>query len=211
MSIIHIYTDGSSRGNPGPGGFGFSDVGPHGLGVRVDGAELVIARDGEVARAPLTTLAAAAEQVGVEVHAERSREFDVPEAGDPAAPLDIDPVAASALADWFTFSADILGARNAGATDPSDIVLWPEHFDCAFDEGSQDLGTRGTYGASPGDARTWEPYLYVLPWRGAMGDPFWNATGFEGAVLHYRDLGPDPHVRALQFFEMARTYLIGGV
>ena len=210
MWSARFPVDGRFRLTPTPGGFGFQNVGPDVLGVRVDGTDLVVERSGEVSRTPMTTLVATLTAAGVELNRERSTEFDVPPVGDPAAPLAIDPEAARALANWFEFSRDVLGALIADAPDSaSEVVLWPEHFDCAFDHGSELDGTRGTYGASPGDVNTPEPYLYVLPWGGTLGDGFWNADGFDGAWLHYRDLGTAPRERALAFFRDARLHLTG--
>ena len=64
-------------------------------------------------------------------------------------------------------------------------------------------GRRASYGASPGDASTPEPYLYVGPWGEVdSAEPFWNATGFTGATLAYADLlsADDPRAHALSFF-----------
>ena len=85
----------------------------------------------------------------------------------PDAPLPVDRDAALVLADWYA-----LGARAARTTcaprtrsvPSSDAQLWPEHFDLACELGDADAGTRANYGASPGDARIPEPYLYVGPW-----------------------------------------------
>ncbi len=208
MWSARFPVDGRFRLTPTPGGFGFQNVGADGLGVRVDGTELIVERSGAVSRTPLTTLVAALAAAAVELDAERSTESDVPPAGDAGAPLAIDPVAARALANWFEFSKDVLGVLISDSPDSaSEMILWPEHFDCAFDHGSEVDGSRGTYGASPGDANTPEPYLYVLPWRGTLGAGFWNAEGFDGAWLHYRDLGDQPHERAIAFFRDARHHL----
>ena len=61
---------------------------------------------------------------------------------DRARPLAVDPTASR---------------RSQEATDPSEIHLWPEHFDIAFED--QEV----TYGGSPGDENHDEPYLYVAP------------------------------------------------
>ena len=211
MWSARFPVDGRFRLTPTPGGFGFQNVGPDDLGVRVDGTDLVVELSGGVSRTPLTTLIAALTAAGVDLHTERSTESDVPPAGDAGAPLAIDPVAARALASWFEFSREVLGTLVADSPESaSEMILWPEHFDCAFDHGSEVDGTRGTYGASPGDANTPEPYLYVLPWGGTLGNGFWNAEGFDGAWLHYRDLGSAPRERALAFFREARQH-VGGV
>src|SRR4051812_7078920 len=113
-----------------PGGFGTPPF-PDGGGVRVDGTELVV-RDatGMERRTPLTSLAAAAEFAGV--HADQE-------------PLDIEPEQAARLAEFYAFAQRVLATLHAEAASPSEIHLWPEHFDVAFDAGSVN------YGASPGD------------------------------------------------------------
>jgi hypothetical protein len=87
-------------------------------------------------------------------------------------------------------------------------ILWPEHFDVAFEAGSETQGKRGTYGASPGDPDHDEPYLYVLPWGEASGD-LWQATGFQGAELGYADLcaTADPVEAAYEFMRIRHDAL----
>ena len=53
---------------------------------------------------------------------------------------------------------DVLQELRAEAAEPSEIHLWPEHFDVAFEDRAV------TYGGSPGDENHDEPYLYVAPW-----------------------------------------------
>jgi hypothetical protein len=49
-------------------------------------------------------------------------------------------------------------------------VLWPEHFDLAVEAGEV------TYGVSPGDAFSEQPYAYVAPWSSdRLEPPFRNA------------------------------------
>ena len=115
-----------------------------------------------------------------------------------------DGPAAAALADWFAFGtvvlADLIAARPG--TDPAAIRLWPEHFDVATDLGDEPAGTRATAGASPGDENHDEPYLYVGPWTEQPDGPLWNAQGFAGAELGYRELlaAPDQLAAAAAFF-----------
>src|SRR4051812_8879191 len=162
-----------------PGGFGTPPF-PDGGGVRVDGTELVV-RDatGTERRAELTSLAAAAELAGVP-------------ADD--APLDIEPAEAARLAEFYAFAQRVLETLRAEARDPSEIHLWPEHFDVAFDAGEVN------YGASPGDEEHDEPYLYVRPWTAPAPGPLWNATGFAGAELTW----PVDEDGALAFFRSRR-------
>jgi len=182
-----------------PGGFGTPafELGPSRVQVRVEGAELVLERDGAVERAPLETLRSAAALLGAEL---------LP-GGPPAdsAPLGIDPVAADRLADFYGFSAAVLERLREGfgaAEQPSEINLWPEHFDIAFEAGPEAEGLRANYGASPGDEQHPEPYLYVGPWTAEPRGELWNATAFNGAELGYDELvnDADPTATALGFF-----------
>ena len=152
--------------------------------VSLEVDRLVRVRAGARETAPVTTLNACAQFVlGGPPDVAGAAGFDVPPAGDPDARLPLDPAAARALGHWFGFAFDVLGALRADLADddPSEIQLWPEHFDAAFDVAAGD--GRATFGASPGDATSAEPYLYVLPPGPAPRDDTWNATDFTGAAL----------------------------
>ncbi len=170
---------------PTPGGFGTPpfDFQGHVLAVRVDGAELVVSEDGQERRGSLTTLADAARFVGAGLF------FDgVPE---DTAPLNLDPAAAAGLAELYSFATGALEqvrSTSAIGDEPSAVILWPEHFDVAFDAGTDDGGGRATFGVSPGDEQHAEPYLYVGPWRERPRSDVWNARGFAGAELGYAEL-----------------------
>jgi hypothetical protein len=111
--------------------------------------------------------------------------------------------AVAAIADWFAFGtvalAELIDARPG--RDPAPVRLWPEHFDVATELGSEEAGTRATVGASPGDTDHDEPYLYVGPWSEQPEGPLWNANGFAGAELGYRELlaAPDQLEAAAAF------------
>ena len=115
--------------------------------------------------------------------------------------LEIDPVAARRLAEFYAFSADVLRHLRAGM-DPgegaSEIILWPEHFDIALEAGPEEAGLRDNYGASPGDEQHAETYLYVGPWTAEPQGGLWNASAFNGAEIGYADLadGGDGRCRA---------------
>jgi hypothetical protein len=109
--------------------------------------------------------------------------------------IDVDPADAARLADFFAFIQDVLEALRAEAAEPSEIHLWPEHFDVAFED--QEV----TYGGSPGDENHDEPYLYVAPWNAPSGDG-WNAQGFAGAESPWGD-----RAAALAFFRDRRDAL----
>ena len=154
---------------PTPGGVGTPPFGDDEI-ARVDGIELVHERAGEVSRAPITTLGAAADFIGVPLGAPPVYRPVTP--APPDAPLPVDTAAAAALAEWYAFADERLAElrRRRDDQDSSGAQLWPEHFDLAIGLGSEAEGTRATYGASPGDDVIAEPYLYVGPWDAAAAN-----------------------------------------
>jgi hypothetical protein len=174
--------------------------------VRLEPDRLVRDRGGRREEAPVTTLGdAAAFLLGGPPDLEYAAGFDVPGAGDLDAPLPLDPAAAAQLGAWFRFGFALLAAmRDEAGGDASDIQLWPEHFDAAVDAPCG--GGRITFGASPGDVTSEEPYLYVLPPGPVDRDETWNATGFTGAALPlsaFVDAG-DQRAAALAFLRGRR-------
>lgn len=167
---------------------------PDGGAVRVETTELVVETiSGEPVRVPITTLKRAAIAVGVEAR-------DLDDIG-----LAIDEQSAAALAFAYHFADGILSELRdtwGEGQDPSAIRLWPEHFDIAFEMGSEPEGHRAGYGLSPGDENHEEPYLYVGPWQPPGDLTGWNATGFTGAELGWAWLraAEDPRQAALDFF-----------
>ena len=155
----------------------------------MEGTELVHSRGDDERRAPLTTLRAAAELAGV------------PGEGDET-PLTVDAAASVALGRWYGFCCSVLEELRVGATDPSRVQLWPEHFDLALEAGSERSGARAGCGGSPGDEEHAEPYLYVAPWSARIDGERWNATAFPGAELTYVELlaADDQRGLALDFF-----------
>ncbi len=133
--------------------------------VRLEPGGLVDDREGAREAAPVTTLGgAAAFLLDGPPDVDYAKDFDVPDPGDLDAPLALDPAAADQLGAWYRFGFAVLGAmRDEAGGDASEIQLWPEHFDAAVDAPCG--GGRITFGASPGDATSDEPYLYVLPAR----------------------------------------------
>jgi hypothetical protein len=111
--------------------------------------------------------------------------------------IDVEPADAQRLADFFAFVQDVLETLAAEAESPSEIHLWPEHFDVAFD--ARDV----TYGGSPGDENHHEPYLYVAPWTAPAAAPEWNANGFTGAEAPWGTKD-----EALAFFRARRDALL---
>ena len=189
-----------------PGGFGTPPFEFDGrlLQVRVEGIDLVVSEDGAERRTELVSLADAASFVG-------ERLFFGGAPSDEA-PLELERAAGERLGEFYAFAATALDAARAGSAigdEPSAIILWPEHFDLAFEAGTDDSGGRATYGASPGDEQHREPYLYVLPWRARRASETWNATGFAGAELGYAELvgTGNPAALAAGFFDDRRAAL----
>ena len=181
--------------------------------VRTSGHHLVVERAGALLASPVTTLAAAAELVGVDLTVDFAVGDDTPAMGDPEEPLAVDGGAARALGDWWGFGTTVIDevvATEPGVTDPTSAQLWPEHFDVGCTV-TVDGGERVNLGASPGDGYEPLPYLYVGPWSEARpGDPsVWNAPF--GAVLRHADLAELPpasrRAQALTFVRRALAQL----
>jgi len=157
--------------------------------VRVEDGELIDRNR----RRKLTTLAAAAEFLGVDLGA-GTGVYTPTTPCEPDAPLDIDFEASRALGEWFGFATAVLEQLREEASEddaPARVQIWPEHFDVAVDLGPE--GDRANFGGSPGDAEHPEPYLYVGPWdRRAREGEFWNEPF--GASLSYSEIkrGADP-------------------
>jgi hypothetical protein len=180
-----------------PGGFGTPEFEFEGTArqVRVEGAELVHSAGAEQRRAALTSLAEAGAALAdlLPAGSELSRE-----------PLQVNPAAAAALAEWYAFGAaalDRVVALAAPADEPTTPRLWPEHFDVAIEMGDEAAGARANYGFSPGDESHPEPYLYVGPWTAAVAGEMWAARGFNGAEMSYAELlaAPDQEAAAHEF------------
>lgn len=175
--------------------------------VRVEGEELVVDRGDGSRRAELSTISEAAAFVGVdpgfptELYS-ATTDLHLDQA------LNVDPGAARELAAWFGFTAEVLEqfAGELDGADPSPLVLWPEHFDLAFFTQDEAEARRSNYGASPGDERHPEPYLYVGPFGPVAAHDFWNATHFNGAVCSLSDLmvTSKPAEAALRFLLTGR-------
>jgi len=188
-----------------PGGFGtpmfeFEDAEHQ---VRVEGDEIVHSGGADERRAPLTSLAAAAEALAGLLPADA----DVSDE-----PLAVDAPSSQALGAFYGFADALLAelvdeAGDADAATPP--RLWPEHFDIAIELGAEADGARANYGASPGDENHDEPYLYVGPWTAEVSGELWNARGFSGAELTYSELlaKADPGAAAIDFFRGRRDAL----
>jgi hypothetical protein len=187
---------------PTPGGVGTPPFGDDEI-ARVEGAELVHERAGEVRRTSITTLGAAAEFFGVPLGAPPVYRAATP--APPDVPLPVEAAAVAALAEWYAFADERLAElrRRHDDQDSTGAQLWPEHFDLAIELGAEAAGTRANYGASPGDDTLPEPYFYVGPWdeRRRTG-PFARYTF--GAAMTYAELrATDDHEAAARDFYMA--------
>ena len=130
------------------------------------------------AELPISSLLSAARFVGVDLQGED-------------ASLEVDEESSLVLGEFYALAAralEVVRSENA-ELDPSEVQLWPEHFDVATEIGIEAEGKRAGLGGSPGDEEHPEPYLYVLPWEKTRAQgPEWNATGFVGAELSYAAL-----------------------
>ena len=210
VAPARYHADGRIGLTTTPGGFG-TPVYREGERVRVDGVELVHERPGTSTRVGITTLAAAAQFVGIPLGA--PREVYTPKTDIAAdSPLSVRADAARALAAWYAFGAAALDElREAyGAHMPSAATIWPEHFDLACELGDADNLTRANYGVSPGDDAIDQPYLYVGPWdasrrTGVLGTRPW------GAAVTYDELlaAGDARRRATEFYFEGAALLLG--
>lgn len=187
-----------------PGGFGTPEY--EGSIARVEGEMLVFEKNGVIATQIISTVRQAARFFGQDYVVDWFPDFHDPlDPFDPDTRLRVDDAAGRVLGQWFHFGFEVLGElgdRGGPESEPSEVQLWPEHFDPATELGSESEGKRASYGASPGDADHAEPYIYVAPWGEVeRADPYWNDDAFEGASLSYSDLMRSSHPvdRAVDF------------
>jgi hypothetical protein len=172
--------------------------------LTVLGTELVVRDDvqGEATeqRAPITNLRAAAALSGGQVGMP-SDVYPPSPLPDPDGELPLEPGAAALFADFYAlvqaaltvFAAELVGEG------PSEIQLWPEHFDIAT------AISEINYGGSPGDAGHDEPYLYVGPFEPPPRSAFWNESF--GASRGWREIeGVDDAVRFFREGRAARRH-----
>lgn len=183
--------------------------------VRIAGTWLVRQIGAAATAVPITSLSEMAALVlGTPPDLEWAAEFEVPDAGDVDAQLDVDSAAAIWLGDWYGFAYSVLEQLRAddASVDAGRVQLWVEHFDAAFECLPAASGRRAGYGVSPGDAAHPEPYLYVVPWNfdQVPQSDQWNATAFNGALLPLSSLldAPDQREFALAWFRERRAVLI---
>lgn len=179
--------------------------------IRIAGGDLVVDEGADSRRAGLTTVDEAASFVGIEPGLP-SELYQPATPLDGHEPLQVDRGAAHELGAWYGFTAEALHrfAAEVGEARPSEINLWPEHFDQAFSTEDDNQARRANYGASPGDAGHPEPYLYVGPWNPVAANAFWNASHFNGAVLPVSTIvaAADPLEAALRFLRAGRALLV---
>ena len=183
LAKARYLDDGEIRLTAFPGGFSTPLLTGR-TRVRVEGTDLVVDTEERSARIGLTTIGDAAAFLDIEPGFPGELYSAVTEVrSDQPLPLDRD--AAQTLASWYGFTAEALDlfAGEIADANPSELILWPEHFDQAFYTQDADESRRANYGASPGDEGHPEPYMYVGPWGTPAANPFWNAATFTGAVL----------------------------
>lgn len=191
------------------GGFGTPFFGADSQ-IRIEGTNVVVQTKDEISFAPITTLAAAAELVGVAPGTDAAEE-DSPPLGDLDRHLNVDEHTMAFLDSWFGFAWSVLEELRTieGAADVGRTQLWPGHFDPAVEIGDADGGGRATYGASPGDDAHPQPYLYVGPWADVDPDEsFWNASSFSGATLGFEIFGSSDHPAAEAHAFFATAYAL---
>jgi len=204
IAPARYHADGHIGLRATPGGFG-TPIYRDGERVRVEGVELVHEHPGSTRRVAITTLHDAAQFVGVVLGAP-TEVYKPATACVPDVMLSIDAHAAGVFAAWLELAAGLLDdLRDAyRAHEPSEVQLWPEHFDLACDLGNAEASTRANYGASPGDGAIAEPYLYVGPWDESRRTGPFAAHPF-GAALTYSELLEATEPRAL-----GRDFLFDG-
>lgn len=194
------------------GGFGTPFFGDD-KQVRVEGDQLVVQHGTSASATTITSLQAAADFIGSSIN-DVAAEHDSPPVGNTTADLGIDANVVGFLDRWWGLGTAALEQVRADteSVDPSRVQLWPGHFDPAMEVGDEDH--RASVGASPGDASSDEPYLYISAWWPdrltlPVDDPFWNATAFTGATLSYAKLleADDPLAAAVSFFRQGRDRL----
>ena len=182
--------------------------------VRMVGDVMVLQSGGSATSMVPGSIAEAAMFVGVEPSTVAA-EDDSPDLGDVDASIDLRADVGAFLGDWFGFATSVLEElRLVGTTADAvgRVQLWPGHFDPAVEIGDAEAGSRATFGASPGDDSSAEPYLYVGAWGDVdAANPYWNATTFAGATLPFERLlaADDQRGEALRFFRTGYDLLHG--
>ncbi len=195
------------------GGFGTPFFG-NDRQVRVDGNLLIVQEASYVKSTPISSMAGAAEFIGSGIDDKIAAEHDSPPLGDVNADLGVTADVVQFLDGWWGMGTAALERVRADekSIDPGRVQLWPGHFDPAIEIG--DVDRRASFGASPGDQTSNEPYLYISIWWPdrldlSDSDDFWNAEGYVGARMPYSFIKsqPDPLTSAIDFFRGGRDRL----
>lgn len=188
-------------------GFATPAFGSHGEVLRMSGTLLI--REWQDDRgthtSALSIVGKSLEELAVFAETDLAATFSAgsgaPAKGDTSAPLEVSPDEADEVLSWFRLGASSFDRVLRRLVEPSIIQLWPEHFDVGLD--AMTASGRVNLGASPGDAASREPYLYVGPWDSERpGDPkYWNAPF--GAMLTRPDVSADsdPLEASVAFFQ----------
>ena len=162
--------------------------------------------DGEAI--PITTVAAAAAFLGIDLSPDPGVGHDLPPF-EPHADLAVDHEASIAIGGWYEYAQGVLdrvasATAEAGDAEVSEAQLWPEHFDLAVVVTLAGTGGKVNVGFSPGDGFHDRPYVYVGPHDTAAldrQDGYWNAPF--GAFLGYDSLADaeDSLAAAVEFIE----------
>lgn len=122
------------------------------------------------------------------------------------------------LARWYDLGQDGLARITAGEKRPTDIRIWPHHFDLGAILYLDPTGEHRQIGIglSPGDGAYAEPYFYVTPHPLAKDTAFpslpsgtWRREGWTGAVLTGTEIvaGADPHAFLRAAVDGARSVI----
>jgi len=172
--------------------------------LRIAGGALVRERGGDASAMPLdgATLADLAAFAGVDLTSDFQAGDAMPPVGDLHAQMPVDATETARLADWWHFGTRIIDAAAAARPNAMAVQLWPEHFDVGTSV-AVDEGERCNLGASPGDAFSDEPYLYVGPWSDRRpGDAsYWNAPFGAALTRSAVDAAPDPFIAGVAFLQ----------
>ena len=177
------------------GGFGTPFFGADSQ-VRVELGDLVVESRFRERRAPITTLAAAADLIGFHLTGDETE--------CEAAPLEVDLDSARFIGNFLGFATNVLEQLRADVPpdyEPSRVELWPHSFTLLVEVGMEHAGRRAQFGASLGDKDHPEPYLFVTPLDVRPTGELWQAGPFAGAELSYTTLlaAPDQRACALDF------------
>ncbi len=182
-----------------------SALGMIAVGLRVSDLTLFVTRDHELThtiRLHGTSLTGAAQRLAVALTSNRlygerltlKKHYTIPAhaVADGALFDGSDTASFIALHHWFETGARALQHLAAGQATPSELRLWPHHFDLAVLFRVASGGSNGA-GLVPGDAYYDEPYFYVnaypLPPHPTLdsaaldGDGLWHTHEWTGAVL----------------------------